>query len=76
MKKKKEHEISEGKLQSHRDSEHGFCTGCRNISHKQPSFSGLQSPRWSFSIKEYYSWVQTIFLLWKLLLLEETISKN
>ena len=27
------------------------------------SFSGLQSPRWYFSIKVCYSWVQTIFLL-------------
>ena len=25
-------------------------------------FSGLQSPRWSFSITVGYSWVQTIFL--------------
>ena len=43
------------------DSEDGFCTGCQNISHKQQSLSGLQSPRWSFSIKVCYSWVQTIF---------------
>ena len=35
---------------------------CQNISHKQQSFSGLQSPGWSFSIKVCYSWVQTIFL--------------
>ena len=28
------------------DSEDGFRTGCRNISHKQKSFSGLESPRW------------------------------
>ena len=47
------------------DSEHGFRTGCRNVSHKQQSFSGLQSPRWSFSIKVCYSWVQSIFL-WKI----------
>ena len=32
------------------DSEDGFRKGCRNVSHKQQSFSGLQSPRWS-SIK-------------------------
>jgi len=32
-------------------SEDGFRTGCRNVSHEQQSFSGLQSPRWSFSIK-------------------------
>ena len=29
------------------------------------AFSGLQSPRWSFSIKVSYSWVQTIFFLTK-----------
>ena len=42
------------------DSEDGFRTGCRNVSHQQQSFefSGLQSPRWSFSIKVCYSWVQ------------------
>ena len=28
---------------------------CRNVSSQQQSFSGLQSPRWSFSIKVYYS---------------------
>ena len=28
----------------------------------QLSFSGLQSPRWSFPIEACYSWVQTIFL--------------
>ena len=33
------------------------------------SWKGLQSPRWSFSIKVCYSWVQTIFLLLLLLLL-------
>ena len=27
------------------DSEDGFRTGCRNVSHKQQSFLGLQSPR-------------------------------
>ena len=31
------------------DSEDGFRTDCWNV--KQRSFSGLQSPRWSFSIK-------------------------
>ena len=36
-------------LRPSRDPEDGFRTGCRNISHKQQSFSGLQSPRWSFS---------------------------
>ena len=41
------------------DSQDGFCTGCRNISHQQQSFSVLQLPRWSFSIKVCYSWVQT-----------------
>ena len=25
-----------------------FRTGCRNVSHEQQSFSGLQSPTWSF----------------------------
>ena len=29
------------------DSEDGFHTGCRKVSHYQQSFSGLQSPRWS-----------------------------
>ena len=33
------------------DSEDDCRTGCRNVSRKQQSFSGLQSPRWSFSIK-------------------------
>ena len=28
-----------------RDSEDGSRTGCRNVSHKQQSFLGLQSPR-------------------------------
>ena len=51
------------------DSEDGFRTGCRNVSHSQQSFSGLQSPWWSFSIKVCYSWVQTIFLFPFLLLL-------
>ena len=36
-------------------SEDGFRTGCRNVSHKQQSFSGLQSPRWPFPIKVCYS---------------------
>ena len=39
------------------DSEDGLRTGCRNVSHKQQSFSGLQPPRWLFSIKVSYSWV-------------------
>ena len=30
------------------DYEDGFRTGCRNVSRHQQSFSGLQSPRWSF----------------------------
>ena len=42
--------------------EDGFHIGCWNVSCKQQSFSGLQPPIWSFSIKEYYSSVQTIFL--------------
>ena len=33
------------------DYEDDFRTGCWNVGHKQQSFSGLQSPRWSFSIK-------------------------
>ena len=41
---------------------------CRNVSHKQQSFSGIQSPWWSFSIKVCYSWVQAIFLLTIILL--------
>ena len=45
------------------DSEDSLRTGCWNVSHQQQSFSGLQSPRWSFSIKVCYSWVQTILLL-------------
>ena len=44
------------------DFKHGFRTGCRNVSHKQQSFPGLQSPRWFFLIKVCYSWVQSIFL--------------
>ena len=43
------------------DFEDGFLTGCRNVSHQQQSFIGLQSPRWSFSIKVCYSWDKTIF---------------
>ena len=43
--------------------EDGFGTGCWNISCQQQSFFELQSPRWSFSIKVCYSWVQTIFLI-------------
>jgi len=41
------------------DSKDVFPRGCWNVSHKQKSFSGLQSPRWSFSIKVCYSKVQT-----------------
>ena len=37
-------------LQLPLDPEDGFRTGRRNVSHQQQSFSGLQSPRWSFSI--------------------------
>ena len=37
------------------DSEDGFHTGCQNISCKQQSFSGLQLPRWSFSIKSQHT---------------------
>ena len=44
-------------------SEYGFHMGCRNVNRKQQSFSGLQSPRWSFSIKVCYSLDQTIFLI-------------
>ena len=33
------------------DSKDSFRTGCRNVSHKQQSFSGLQSARRSFSMK-------------------------
>ena len=50
------------KLRLSLDSEDGFHTGCRNISRKQQSFSGLQSSQWSFSIEVCYSWVHTIFL--------------
>ena len=39
------------------DSEDGFRTGCRNVSCQQQSFSGLQSPKWSFLIKVCYSWI-------------------
>ena len=39
-----------------------FRTGCRNVSRKQQSFSGLPSPRWSFTIKVCHSRVPTIFL--------------
>ena len=56
------------------DSEDGFRTGCRNVSHQQQSFSGLLSPRWSFSMKEYpvyyyftvyvlHIWIHIAFLL-------------
>ena len=38
----------------------GFRTGCWNVSRQQQSFSGLQSPWSSFSVKVCYSWVQTI----------------
>ena len=49
---------------SSKSSEDEFCTNnCRNISHIQQSFSGLQSHRWSFPIKICYSWVQTISLI-------------
>ena len=36
---------------THFDSEHDYCTGCRNISHcqQQQSYSGLRSPRHSYS---------------------------
>ena len=48
---------------SSESAEEGFRTGCRNVSHQQQSFPGLQPPRWSFSITLCYSLVQTIFLL-------------
>ena len=34
----------------HLDSDDGVCSGFWNVSCQQHSFSGLQSPRWSFSI--------------------------
>ena len=35
----------------------GLCfVGCQNISRQQQCFSGLQSPRWSFSIKVSKKW--------------------
>ena len=34
----------------------------RNVSRKQQSSLGLQSPRWSFSTRVCYAWVQTFFL--------------
>ena len=45
------------------DSEDGFCTVFGNVSDQQQSFWGLQSPRWSFSIKVSNSLVETIFLV-------------
>lgn len=33
------------------DSDGGFCTGCRNVGRQHQSFSRLQLPRGSFSIK-------------------------
>ena len=33
------------------DPENHFRTGSRNVSRQPPSFSGLQSPRWSFLIR-------------------------
>ena len=47
----------------------------KNATHKQQSFSGLQSLRWSFSIKVCYSWVQTILLKKKLVSKELTTVK-
>ena len=41
------------------ESSFDFRTGCRNLSRQQKSFSGLPSPRLSFSIKVYYSWVHS-----------------
>ena len=43
---------------------------------QQQSISGLQSPRWSFSIKVCYSWVQTIFLLAFLFFAEYTLART
>ena len=44
-----------------------WCFDNRCGSHRQSfwqqSFSALQSPRWSFSIKVCYSWAKTIFLI-------------
>jgi len=54
------------------DSEDGFRTGCRNVSHKQQSFSGFQSPRRSSSIKQIV--IVNSFLL-KLLLVIESRPK-
>ena len=56
-------ETSVAKNSTSLDSENGFCTGYRNISHQQQSFSGLHSPWRSFPIKVCYPCVQTIFLL-------------
>ena len=36
--------VSNFQLRLSLNSKDGFCTGCRNVSHKQQSFSGLQSP--------------------------------
>ena len=38
-----------------RDSDNGFRTGCRNVSRQRQSFSGLLSPRCSFS--RYFSYL-------------------
>ena len=58
------------------DSEDGLRTGCRNVSHQRQSFSGLQSPRLSFSIKVYLSWVQTIFFKTKEKEKKETTTRK
>ena len=66
------------------DSEDGFRTGCRNVSRKQQSFSWLQSPTWSFSIKissilikirsrKFESWISFYWIWYGLV---ETEGKN
>ena len=49
----------------------GFRTGCQNISHYQQSFSGLQSPTWSFSIKVTFHLLYKVTTWYNLLYLEQ-----
>ena len=43
--------VQKSSSKSRLNSEDDFCTGWRNVSRKQQSFSGIQSPRWWFSVK-------------------------
>ena len=56
------------------DSEDGFHTDCWNISHQEQSFSGLQSPKWSFTIKIEVALLMTFNLLFSNAIIKRQVT--